>query len=224
MVKFSKKRIITSRLLGEELLRARKSFNLSLKAVERKTGIAEKYLAALENGDWEIIPGEVYAKNWLKKYALFLGFDWVEVKERFEQEVVKLELWPRGIEQKFGVIQRKIIVLPLLIKKWLVLLVVAGILGYLGWQIWFLLRPPQLEVLYPENNFVTHNRLIKILGKIDRHLPVMINGERVSTDEQGWFVVDISLNKGLNIIKIEAKKKYGAVSQIERRVIVDEEE
>ncbi len=223
MVKFSKKRIITSRLLGEELLKARKSFNLSLKAVEHKIGIAEKYLSALENGDWEALPGEVYAKNWLRKYALFLGFDWPEVKKRFEKETEHLHLWTKGVEERFGVIQHKITVVPNILKRFLWLLLVVIIVVYLGWQIWFLLRPPRLEIVYPADNFIVHRRLVKLLGKTENHLSVMVNGELVATDKDGWFTVDMNLNKGLNIIKIEARKKYGAVSRVERRIVVEEE-
>ncbi len=218
MVKFTKKRIITSKLVGEELLLARKSFNLSLRAVEHKTGIAKKYLAALESGDWEALPGEVYAKNWLKKYAIFLGFEWPEIKKRFDEETAGLDLWPENINQRFGVIQRKVVAFPLLVKKLLWILLAVTIIVYLGWQIWFLLRPPYLKVFYPPDNFVFHNRAVKILGKADIHSSVILNGEKINTDENGWFVVDISLNKGLNIIKIEARKKYGPITVVERRL------
>ena len=48
--------------------------------------INKKYLEALENDDWKKLPGEIYAKNFLKKYCNFLklnpkslNIDWQKI-------------------------------------------------------------------------------------------------------------------------------------------------
>jgi len=224
MVKFSQKKIIAARLLGEDLEITRKSLNLTLKAIEKKIGVTGYYLAALENGDWELIPGEVYAKNWLKKYVIFLGLDWEEVNKKFEAETNRLDIWPKQGNQRFGVSKKKIVLLPTLLKNIFLVILISLIVLYLGWQIWSLLKPPKVVVLYPQDNFVTYSRKVKILGKVDPGIWVGLNDEELPVDDYGWFKVDINLKTGLNVIKIEAKKSYGRTNTVYQQIVVEEED
>lgn len=61
--------------LGEVLREARRRKGISLAQAERETRIREKYLAALEEEDYESLPGNVYAKGYLRSYAQYLGLD-----------------------------------------------------------------------------------------------------------------------------------------------------
>ena len=44
-------------------------------AVEEATKIRAKYLRALENEEWVVLPGPTYVKTFLRTYAQFLGLD-----------------------------------------------------------------------------------------------------------------------------------------------------
>lgn len=48
---------------------------MSLQAVQAELKIRERYLKALEENDFTAIPGEVYARGFLRSYAKFLGLD-----------------------------------------------------------------------------------------------------------------------------------------------------
>lgn len=61
--------------LGQWLRSAREAKNLSLVQVEAATRIRQKYLAALESGDWEELPGDVAGRGFLRNYVTFLGLD-----------------------------------------------------------------------------------------------------------------------------------------------------
>ncbi len=43
--------------------------------VETRTKIRAKYLRAIENEEWDLLPGPVYAKSFLRTYGDFLGLD-----------------------------------------------------------------------------------------------------------------------------------------------------
>lgn len=43
--------------------------------VEQRTKIRAKYLRAMENEEWDLLPGEVYVRSFLRTYADFLGLD-----------------------------------------------------------------------------------------------------------------------------------------------------
>lgn len=224
MVTFRQKNIIAAKSLGEDLHKARLVLNLSLLAVEKKMGIAKQYLEALENNNWEALPGEVYAKNWLKKYASFLGFNWSEIETRFREEMRGQEIWPISDQHRFGVARKRLVVLPKILMNIIILIVVVVIVGYLGAQLWSLSSPPELELLYPEDNFTTESRFVKILGRVEEGALLMLNDQEITGGEDGWFEVDIDLNKGLNVIKIEAKKSYGRTRTEYLRVFAGDKE
>lgn len=62
-------------IIGDELRIVREKKGLSLLDVEEGTKIRAKYLEAIENEDFDIIPGKVYIKGFLKNYAEYLGLD-----------------------------------------------------------------------------------------------------------------------------------------------------
>ncbi len=43
--------------------------------VELRTKIRAKYVRAMENEEWDLLPGEVYVRSFLRTYADFLGLD-----------------------------------------------------------------------------------------------------------------------------------------------------
>jgi len=61
--------------IGASLREARTRRGLSAADVQRAIRIRERYLTALEEEKWDLLPGEVYAKGFLRTYAEFLGLD-----------------------------------------------------------------------------------------------------------------------------------------------------
>lgn len=61
--------------IGSILREARTRQGLELDDAERRTRIRAKYFAALEEERFDQLPGEVYAKAFLRTYADFLGLD-----------------------------------------------------------------------------------------------------------------------------------------------------
>ncbi|MEI6727076.1 MAG: RodZ domain-containing protein, partial [Actinomycetes bacterium] len=49
--------------------------NLTLQQVEEDTKIRVKYVQAMENEDWDVMPGVTYVKGFLRTYASYLGLD-----------------------------------------------------------------------------------------------------------------------------------------------------
>jgi cytoskeleton protein RodZ len=61
--------------LGSSLASARLALGLDLRDVERDTRIRARYLAALEQEEFDALPGEAYAAAFLRTYADHLGLD-----------------------------------------------------------------------------------------------------------------------------------------------------
>ena len=49
--------------------------HIDISEVEARTKIRAKYLRAIENEEWDLLPGPVYAKSFLRTYGDFLGLD-----------------------------------------------------------------------------------------------------------------------------------------------------
>lgn len=61
--------------IGDSLKEARLRRSLDLVDVEHDTKIRSKYIAALEQEDFQVLPGPAYAKGFLRTYATYLGLD-----------------------------------------------------------------------------------------------------------------------------------------------------
>lgn len=61
--------------IGATLREARVRKRLTLQQVEEDTKIRTKYLQALEDEDFDVLPGRAYAKGFLGSYASYLGLD-----------------------------------------------------------------------------------------------------------------------------------------------------
>ena len=61
--------------IGDSLREARTRRGLSAADVQKGIRIRERYLTALEEERWELLPGDAYTKGFLRTYAEFLGLD-----------------------------------------------------------------------------------------------------------------------------------------------------
>jgi transcriptional regulator with XRE-family HTH domain len=61
--------------IGETLRERRMSLKIDVHEVEEETKIRAKYLRALENEEWDLLPGPTYVKSFLRTYADALGLD-----------------------------------------------------------------------------------------------------------------------------------------------------
>src|SRR3712207_8742059 len=85
--------------IGETLRETRMRRRIDMTEVEAATKIRAKYLRALENEEWDLLPGPTFVKTFLRTYAEYLGLDArnlvEEYKQRFERPGTQ-ELKPLG--------------------------------------------------------------------------------------------------------------------------------
>jgi cytoskeleton protein RodZ len=61
--------------IGATLREARMRERIDVSEIEAKTKIRAKYLRALENEEWDLLPGPTFVKSFLRTYAQALGLD-----------------------------------------------------------------------------------------------------------------------------------------------------
>jgi cytoskeleton protein RodZ len=73
--------------IGEVLKRTRTRQGLEIAEVEERTKIRTKYLRALENEEWDVLPTPAYARGFLRTYAQMLGLDADALSDEFRRQV-----------------------------------------------------------------------------------------------------------------------------------------
>ncbi|MEG6521730.1 helix-turn-helix domain-containing protein [Desulfotomaculum sp. 1211_IL3151] len=86
--------------IGEALRNARNEKGYSLKYLEEATKIRAKYLEALENENFDILPGPVYAKAFLRTYAKYLELDTEEIMAEYNGLSKNNDTQPQAEETK----------------------------------------------------------------------------------------------------------------------------
>lgn len=71
--------------IGTLLKQTREKKGLTLRDVEEATKIRYKYLEALEEENFKILPGRVYTKGFIRNYANFLGLDGDPLLETYNE-------------------------------------------------------------------------------------------------------------------------------------------
>lgn len=77
--------------LGQALRDAREKKGLTLDELQEETKIQKRYLQAIEEGDFDKLPGEFYRRAFIKSYAETLGFDFAAFVEEYGNELPKIQ-------------------------------------------------------------------------------------------------------------------------------------
>jgi cytoskeletal protein RodZ len=207
MASWQQKNINRSQTLAEKIKQTRLDMGLELANISKKINIPLKYLELLEAGEYQSLPGDIYARAWLKKYAkvLALDTDGLLVDFQIEKNInKKIEEIGKTEKKRFNLTWLR----PYLL-RWLMIVLVAGaLLSYLVWEIFNIVQAPKLVLLEPSNNHKTIDASIDISGQTEPEVQLNINGEQVLLDNQGYFKKNINLARGLNNLEISAKKKH----------------
>ena len=75
--------------IGDSLREARMRRGLSPADVHKAIRIRERYLTALEEERWDMLPGDVYTKGFLRTYAVFLGLNGTLYIDEFNTRIAR---------------------------------------------------------------------------------------------------------------------------------------
>lgn len=73
-------------MLGDILRGEREKKGLTIKDVEQGTSIRCLYIEAIEKGEYDVLPGEVYLKGFIRSYADYLKLDAAEMLQKYYTE------------------------------------------------------------------------------------------------------------------------------------------
>ncbi len=219
MTAFIPKKLPLEETTGEKLRQARHYKNLKIEEAAKQINIRVEYLNALEEENFEKLPAGLYGKNFLKKYAKFLGLKPREILRGWQEESAGEEK-NNPFSQKV-VKKNKFIIFPKIIKNLLILAIIIVCFLYLVVYFKKIILPPELIISQPSKNLLIQSDTITVSGQTEPEAEVKINGEIVLNNHNGYFSQDINLKKGMNNIIITAKKKYSRENIINRQILVE---
>jgi hypothetical protein len=88
-------------------------------------------------------------------------------------------------------------------------LIALLIFGYSAFQAKKIIEGPQISIVSPANGATVHDSLIYVTGIAKNIKEITVNDRTIYIDEQGNFKEKMLLYPGYNIIKLEAKDKFG---------------
>ncbi len=81
---------------GEELKRERELRDISLKEIAEATKVSIRFLEALEQNNFDILPGGIFNRGFIRAYARFIGVDGEEMVNSYLHELAQREGRPAG--------------------------------------------------------------------------------------------------------------------------------
>ncbi len=141
--------------IGEKLKNAREEKGLTLKEIQEKIKIRTRYLQAIEEEKFKVIPGEAYVRAFIKSYASYLGLNPDELINEYELilEEERLKVEETEIEEEtkgFDFLHNKIVLSSLII------VVVLMVIAFIIYSI-FLLNDSRNEIGNLNNtNYTVH--------------------------------------------------------------------
>jgi transcriptional regulator with XRE-family HTH domain len=111
--------------IGATLREARMRARIDISEVEAETKIRAKYLRALENEEWDLLPGPTYVKSFLRTYAEALDLDAKLLVDEYKlrhERLSEVELQPISAAAPGRERRRQAPVVP----RWAVLVLIFG--------------------------------------------------------------------------------------------------
>jgi len=207
--------------LGAKLAECREEKNLSLEDVYRICNIPVKYLKFLEEERWNDLPGEIYLKNFLKKYCSILNLNFKLCFQQYQIQIttnsnhIKSKIESNSRKQKINFNSLLEFINPQRFKIIVIVIVLIIFLGYLYFKISNYVSPPDLIITYPQGNFETTDNIITISGQTEIEAMVSINSENIPVEENGNFSGDVKLKYGLNRFVVTSQRKHGQPNEQE---------
>jgi transcriptional regulator with XRE-family HTH domain len=204
--------------VAEILKTIRMDKGLSLEDISLKIGVSKHYLEAIENGDLQKLPGGLYGKTFIKKYAAFL-----KLNEETARALLKTK---NNTAENKNVFNRKrikssaFLVFPKIFRNFLAITAILAIFLYLGLYLKNSLSMPDVQIFEPAENIITNKKTIVVSGQSNVKTQIEINNQVVLKDSEGKFSQTIDLKQGLNKISISAQNKYSKKRIIERQILV----
>jgi cytoskeletal protein RodZ len=214
--------------LGEQLRAQRERKTITLEQAAADTRIREKFLKALEEGDYPSLPGAVYTRGFLRNYSDYLDLETDELVVLYQQERGGAPPEPAPKRSTFKpyrpVVHQSLIFRPVILVPVLIIAFVGSFLGYIYYQFTTFATLPKLEIIDPSTDGLAASSELLVRG-------VTVPGARVTvtlipgpdfldihSGDDGAFDAKVSLSPGSNHVLVEVQAA-GKTNKVIRTIL-----
>jgi cytoskeletal protein RodZ len=213
--------------LGEQLRAQRERKGITLEQAAGDTRIREKFLKALEDADYRILPGPVYTRGFLRNYAEYLDLETDELLTLYHHESGRPAepVQTRTFKPYRPIARRNLVFRPVILLPVIVLAGVGLFGGYIYYQLTTFATLPRLEITDPANDGLAASAELAVRGVTVPDGRITVNvfpGPDVFGDIRpavdGSFSTTVTLKPGSNHVVIEVLDAAGKTNRVSRTI------
>ncbi len=188
---------------------------LSPKKIADMTGIPDRYIEMLLEGDTSKLPPSPYVHGYIAKLSGLLNFDKDTMWRLYQKEssLTKSGREDRLPNNRFAV--RGIS------RGWaLGGFVAAACLLFAGYNAYGIIAAPELTITVPaSDNSTVAQETILLQGRTDPSYVVTVNGSEAYVGKDGLFQKEIRLQEGINTVEFTVRKFLGKEARVVRHIV-----
>jgi transcriptional regulator with XRE-family HTH domain len=210
---------------GADLKELRELRGYSLERLSKISGMHVTLISAFEEERLQDIADPVYAERHIRTLAKIL-----EGREEFYlqkyRKLLEHRLLAKAPERALRPRIRRsdLFVTSRLVMFCGFVIVVIAIGAYVAYAAREIVKAPILRVTAPIEGAIAIESSVAVQGETDPQASVIINGQKIIVDDAGTFFASINIPSGVSTIRIEARRRYGKTTVIERHVMFERSE
>lgn len=213
--------VIEEKSLSNLLKERSEERNISISKIAEVIDVPERYIKALVNGDFSVLPPAPYIHGYLIKISEILEIDGKELWQKYKKEI---SLQSSGPHDRLPMNRFAI---PSVEKKWIgIFLCLMGLAGFLIFRLPTILGQPSITLAeYREDKaFEVASPIIVLSGSIKPGDKLTVNEEAAYVDEEGKFNKEVRLQEGLNTVEMVVQRFLGGEKKIVKQFIYEQKE
>lgn len=211
--------------LGEQLRAQREKKGITLEQAAADTRIREKFLQALESGDYRSLPGAVYTRGFLRNYAEYLDLETETLLPIYQKERGQPEPQQSKTFKPYRpVVHHSFIFRPVVFVPVILIAMVGSFLGYIYYQFSTFAVKPRLEITDPATDLIatTGDLVVRGVTVPDGRLTITVfpgpDTLDIKPDADGQFAATVALKPGANHIQAEILDASGKTNRVSRTI------
>lgn len=205
--------------VGQLLKETRIKKGITLEKAEDVTKIRKKYLLALENDEFNLLPGRAYIAGFIRNYCDYLHLDSDRALAIFRREYADHQHTPVLPKNFTHPLNTSIIkITPRFAAIAATCLLLFIFFAYLFIEYRFVAIAPHLSLENPKDQQKVHTSTLTVVGQSDPDATVTINDQQVFLQVDGKFSAELTLVPGVNTIIVASSNKFGKKAKASRIV------
>ncbi|MBI4139099.1 helix-turn-helix domain-containing protein [Candidatus Uhrbacteria bacterium] len=196
---------------GGSLRELRELRGFTREELSERTRIHPSIIAAFEEERLNELTDPMYAERHVRTLAAALEGRPGYFLQKYRQLLVELGLVSADVMRVRPTVRRRDFFVTSRVVAVLGFLAIAAAGGgYVFWQAYLLQDPPPLRIFTPQDGAEFLHPRVSVQGETAPNALVTVNGARAVVSPDGQFRIEFDIPRGVSVISVEARRRYGS--------------